>query len=173
MPTVIAFETDRGAVLAADRLAVSDDTVSSRNVDRIAEFDDCGAAAVSDPDQFRRELDVELRAYGDDHGEPPGIEAFTRMATDVAENVGTDAAVAARDDDGTAAVRSVYADGSVIDDAPVALGTGAEMAFGRLEAGVPGDLDEGASFARNLIEGVAERDTRTGDEVDVWTLANA
>ncbi|WP_435118120.1 hypothetical protein [Halolamina sp. C58] len=172
MPTVVAFETEGGAVLAADRLVVDNHTVSSKRAERLAAFDDCGAAAVADPDQFRRELDGKRRAYETDHGENPGIEPFTRMATDAAGTVGTDAAVAARDDEGRARVRAVYADGSVIEDSPVALGTGAELAFGRLEAGVPGELDEAAAFAREVIEGVGERDTRTGGEADVWTLAN-
>jgi|AntRauTorcE11898_2_1112593.scaffolds.fasta_scaffold03192_7 proteasome beta subunit len=172
MPTVVAFETDRGAVVAADRLVVADGTVSSKGAERIADFGDCGGAAVSDPDRFRRELDGERRSYETDHGENPRIEPFTRIASDVAADVGTDAAIAARDEDGDAQVRAVYADGSVIEDARVALGTGAEVAYGRLEAGVPADLDEAATFARELIEGVAERDTRTGDEADVWTLAD-
>ena len=173
MPTVVAFETEGGAVVAADRLVVADGRVSSKRADRIAEFGDCGGAAVADPGEFRRELDGKRRAYEADHGGNPGIEPFTRAATDVARAVGTDAVVAARDGNGDAQVRAVYADGSVIDDSPVALGTGAELAFGRLEAGVPADLDEAAAFAGDLIEGVAERDTRTGDEADVWTLADA
>lgn len=156
--------------MAADRLAVADGTVSSKHAERIADFADCGGAAVSDPDQFRRELDGERRGYETDHGESPAIEPFTRMATEVASDIGTDAAVAARDGRGEALVRAVYADGSVIEDSPVALGTGAELAFGRLENGVPADLDEAAAFARDLIEGVGGRDTRTGDEADVWTL---
>ncbi|GAB7014273.1 Ntn hydrolase family protein [Halolamina salina] len=172
MPTVVAFETEGGAVLAADRLVVDNDTVSSKHADRIAEFGDCGAAAVADPGEFRRELDGKRRAYESDHGENPGIEPFTRMATGIAEAVGTDAAVAARDGEGHAQVRAVYADGSVIDDSPVALGTGAELAFGRLEAGVPSDLDEAETFAREVIEGVAQRDTRTGEDADAWTLTS-
>lgn len=172
MPTVVAFETEGGAVVAADRLVVADGTVSSKHADRIAEFGDCGGAAVSDPDRFRRELDGKCRGYETDHGENPRIEPFTRMATEVAREVGTDAAVAARDESGDAQVRAVYADGSVIEESPVALGTGAELAFGRLEAGIPADLDSAAEFAGDLIEGVGERDTRTGEEADVWTLAD-
>ncbi|MFW5938966.1 MAG: hypothetical protein ACOCSD_02605 [Halolamina sp.] len=173
MPTVVGFETAAGAVIAADRLSVTNDTVSSTHVDRIADFEDCGGAAVTDPDRFRRELDGKRRSYETDHGDAPGIEPFTQLASEVARDVGTDAAVAARDDDGDARVRAVYADGSVIDDSPVALGTGAELVFGRLEAGVPSDLDEAESFAADLLAGVAERDTRTGDEIDVWTLRSA
>jgi len=172
MPTVVAFETEAGAVLAADRLVVNNDTVSSKRAERLAGFGDCGAAAVADPDQFRRELDGKRRAYETDHGENPGIEPFARMATALARDVGTDAAIAGRDEEGRARVRAVYADGSVIDDSPVAIGTGAELAFGRLEAGVPGDLAEAESFAREVIEGVGERDTRTGGDADVWTLAS-
>lgn len=171
MPTVVAFETSDGAILAADRLVVSNNTVSSRNADRIAKFEHCGAAAIAKPDEFRRELDGKLRSYRTDHDEAPGIEPFTRMATVVAKEVGTDAAVAARDKNGTVQVRAVYADGSVIDDSPVALGTGAELAFGQLETGTPNSLDSGETFVRELIEGVADRDTRTGDTVDVLTLA--
>lgn len=173
MPTVVAFETEGGAVLAADRLVVSNDTVSSKRAERLATFGDCGGAAVDDPGEFRRELDGKRREYETDHGGNPGIEPFTQLASEVAGAVGTDAAVLARDDDGHARARAVYADGSVIDDSPVALGTGAELAFGRLEAGVPEGLDEASTFARELIEGVGERDTRTGDEADVWTVADA
>jgi len=173
MPTTVAFETAEGAVLAADRLVVSDDTVSSKSAERIADFADCGAAAVADPDEFRRELDGERREYELEHGENPGIEPFTRMASDVAGAVGTDAAIAARDENGNVHVRAVYADGSVIEDSPVAVGTGAELAFGRLEAGTPDSLDDGAEYARDLIDGVSGRDTRTGEDADVWTLSNA
>lgn len=173
MPTVVAFETEGGAVLAADRLVVSNDTVSSKRAERLAAFGDCGGAAVDDPGEFRRELAGKRREYEADHGETPGIEPFTRLASEVAGTVGTDAAVVARNDDGHTRVRAVYADGSVIDDSPVALGTGAELAFGRLEAGVPEGLEEASTFARELIAGVGERDTRTGDEADVWTLSNA
>lgn len=171
MPTVVAFETSDGAVLAADRLVVSDSIVSSKRGERIADLEDCGAAAVASPDQFRRELDGKHREYKTDHREPPGIEPFTRMASGVASEVGTDAAIVARDNDGVARVRAVYADGSVIDDSPVALGTGAELAFGQLETGTPAALDEGEAFARELIEGVSGRDTRTGESADVWLLA--
>lgn len=172
MPTVIAFETAEGVVIAADRTIVSGTTVASTSADRTLDFEDCGGAVVDNPDQARRELDGKLRSYRTEHGQSPTVEPFTRLAGEVTKEVGTDAAIAARDRDGKATLRAVYADGSVLTDAPLALGTGAELALGRLEGAGPADLEAGAAFASDVLAGVAERDTRTGEEHDVWTLAD-
>jgi len=172
MPTVIAFEAAEGVVVAADRAVIRDNTVASTSAERVLDFEDCGGAVVDDPKTVRRELDAKLRSYCTEHGQSPTIEPFTRMVEAVAGDVGTDAAVAARDSDGTAELRAVYADGSVLTDPPLALGTGAELAIGRLEASRPSDLEEAAAFAEDVLAGVAERDTRTGEEHDVWTLAD-
>lgn len=173
MPTIIAFESDGGVVVAADRTVVRGDTVASKNVDRLLEFDDCGGAVVDDPDETRRQLDVKLREYRTEHGDSPTVEPYTRLLRDVLRDVGTDAVAAARDDSGEAQVRALYANGSVLEDPPLALGTGAELALGRLEASRPSELEAAAEFARDVLAGVAERDTRTGEEHDVWTLADA
>jgi len=172
MPTVIAFESAEGVVVAADRTVVRGNTVASTSADRTLDFEDCGGAVVDDPDHARRELDAKLRKYRTDHGESPTVEPFTRLVQEVAESVGTDAAVGARDEHGEAQLRAVYADGSVLEDPPLALGTGAELALGRLEGAGPEDLDSAEAFARDVLAGVAERDTRTGEAHDVWTLAH-
>lgn len=172
MPTVITFECEGGALVAADRTVVRGSTVASTAAERILDFDDCGGAAVDDPDEVRRQLDAEVRAYRLDHDRSPGIEPVTRMAVEVVREVGTDAVVVARDDDGHATVRAVYADGSVIEDDPLALGSGAELALGQLETAPSLALDEAEAFAREVLAGVAERDPRTGEAVDVWTLAD-
>jgi len=173
MPTIIAFESDDGVVVAADRTAVHGDTVASKNVDRMLEFEDCGGAVVDDPDEARRQLDVKLREYRTEHGESPTIEPYTRLLREVVRDVGTDAVAAARDESGRAQLRSVYAVGSVLKDPPLALGTGAELALGRLEASRPSEPEEAVEFASDVLAGVAERDTRTGEDHDVWTLADA
>lgn len=172
MPTIIAFETSDGVVVAADRTVVEGTTVASTSAERVLDFGDCGGAVVDDPGHARRELDAKLRSYRTEHGESPAVEPFTRLVEEVTREVGTDAAVAARDHDGEAQLRAVYADGSVLEDAPLALGTGAELALGRLEGAGPSDLEAGEAFARDVLAGVAERDTRTGEEHDVWTLAD-
>ncbi len=173
MPTVIAFETGEGVVVAADRTVVRDHSVASTSAERMLAFEDCGGAAVDDPDEVRRQVDVALRSYRQTHDASPTVEPFTRLLRGVVTDVGTDAVAAARDETGAAQVRAVYADGSVLEDPPLALGTGAELALGRLEAARPSGLDAAAEFARELLSGVAERDPRTGDEHDVWTLEDA
>lgn len=172
MPTVIAFEAAEGVVVAADRTIVRGNTVASTSADRTLEFEDCGGAVVDDPDRARRKLDAKLRAYRTKHGDSPTVEPFTSLVQDVVSEVGTDAAIGARDETGEAQLRAVYADGSVIEEPPLALGTGAELALGRLEGAGPSDLETAESFARDVLAAVAERDTRTGDEHDVWTLAS-
>ena len=172
MPTIIAFETAEGVVVAADRTVVRENTVASTSAERTFGFQDCGGAVVDDPDHTRRELDAKLRSYRTEHGDSPTIEPFTRLVQDVAKDVGTDAVVGAHDENGHAQLRAVYADGSVLTEPPLALGTGAELALGRLEGAGPPDLESGAEFARDVLAGVAERDTRTDENHDVWTLAD-
>jgi proteasome beta subunit len=172
MPTVIAFEAAEGVVVAADRTVINGNTVASTSAERVLAFEDCGGAVLDDPKTVRRELDAKLRSYRTEHGHSPTIEPYTRMVETVVGDVGTDAAIAARDSEGTAQLRAVYADGSVLTDPPLALGTGAELALGRLEASRPSDLEDAAAFAENVLAGVAERDTGTGEEHDVWTLRN-
>lgn len=174
MPTVIGFECADGAVVAADRTVVQGDTVASTSQNRLLEFDDCGGAAVDDPDTVRRELDVALREYRGENAQPPDVDAFAAIAEDVTQSVGTDVGLTARDEDGVARVVGVYADGSLVTGSPLALGSGAELALGRLETADPGvSLDEAAELATTILEGVAERDTRTGNDVDVFSLESA
>jgi 20S proteasome alpha/beta subunit len=56
----------------------------------------------------------------------------------------------------------------------MALGSGASLALGQLEAADPDSMSVSAaeSFATELFDAVAERDPGTGDEADVWTLAD-
>lgn len=173
MSTVIAFECDGGAVVAADRTIVRGGTVASENRNRLLEFEGCGGAALGDPDRVRRELDAGLRKYRDERGHPPDIDAFAAIAERVVDDVGTDAALAGRDDNGVARVVAVYADGSILTGSPLALGTGAAGALGRLEgADTDVPLEEAGGLATAVLEDVAERDTGTGTDIDVFQLAS-
>lgn len=171
MPTVIGFECADGAVVAADRTVVQGGTVASTSQNRLLEFDGCGGATVDDPDVVRRRLDAALREYRGENEDPPDVDAFAAIARDVLRSVGTDAGLVARDEDGVARVVGIYADGSLVPGSPLALGTGAEVAHGRLEtADADVSLEEAAELATTVLQGVAERDSRTGDDVDVFRL---
>lgn len=176
MGTIIGFECDGGAVLAADSTLVRGDTVVSRSADHLFAFDGVGAAVVGSPggvDAFEREFDAELRSYRTEKGEP-SLDAVERMAATVAESAGVDVLLAARDAEGVARIREIHRDGSALEDPLGAMGSGAELALGALE---PADRDvpvsEGETLAREVLEAVAERDPSTGGDVDVWSLADA
>jgi proteasome beta subunit len=192
MATIVGVRCRDGIVLAGDRLQVRDGRVESRNRQHVFDFDldgDAvgGAAVGSDVDRFADRLGGELRSYRLERGPVP-LAAVERMGSDVASETGSEAIVAARDrdhdedenggggggGDGRAALRALYSDGSTLSDSPVVFGSGASLALGQLEAA---DLDamsvdDCESFLRETFGAVAERDPGTGEEVDVWTLAD-
>jgi proteasome beta subunit len=182
MSTIVGLRCRDGVVLAGDRVLVRDGRVESRNRRHVFDFgfdpDDAGTAAVgSDVGRFADRLESELRSYRLERG-PVAIAAVERVGSEVASETGTEAIVAAREDDagdeGRAAVRAIYADGSTLADPPMALGSGASLALGQLETA---DLDSlsvaGAeAFVRELFGNVAERDPGTGDDIDVWTAVD-
>jgi proteasome beta subunit len=178
MSTIVGIRCRDGVVLAGDRVLVRDGRVESRNRPHVLDLDrdDVGAAAVgSDVDRFADRLENELRSY-DLEREGVSIAALERIGSEVADDVGVESIVAARDDEtGRAALRSLAADGSVLSDSPVALGSGTSLALGQLEAA---DLDamsvsDAEAFVRDLFEAVAQRDPGTGAEIDVRTLQDA
>ena len=186
MATIVGVRCRDGVVLAGDRLQVRDGRVESRNRQHVFDFDldgDAvgGAAVGSDVDRFADRLGGELRSYRIERGPVP-LAAVERMGSDVASETGSEAIVAACDHDedengggdGRAALRALYPDGSTLSDSPVVFGSGASLALGQLEAA---DLDamsvdDCESFLRETFGAVAERDPGTGEEVDVWTLAD-
>jgi proteasome beta subunit len=175
MATIVGARCRNGVVLGGDRLLVRDGRIASRSRTHVFDLDRVGvgvAAVGADVDRFVDRLDGELRAYRHER-DTVSVEALERIASEVAGATGIEAIVATRDGD-RAALRRVSADGSTLSDSPMALGSGASLALGQLEAADPDSLSasEAASFVRELFGTVAERDPGTGDEVDVWTLAD-
>lgn len=176
MTTVIGFTCVDGAVIAADRTIVRDGRIQSRNRQRVYDFDDWGLAIASDEATgIRDRVEVEVREYETREGGTPSIDTLGRLAGDVASDTNGSFIVVGRDDQGEASVLAIHDDGSRIEDSPLALGDGVDLALGALEGADTTDLStsEAADLARDTIKNVAERDTATGDEVDVWTLENA
>ena len=180
MATIVGVRCRDGIVLAGDRLQVRDGRVESRNRQHVFDFDldgDAvgGAAVGSDVDRFADRFGGELRSYRLERGPVP-LAAVERIGSDVASETEHEAIVAARDhdEDGRAALRALYPDGSTLSDSPAVFGSGPSLALGQLEAA---DLDamsvdDGGSFLQETFGAVAERDPGTGEEVDVWTLAD-
>lgn len=174
MGTVIAIESEGGVVIAGDTRETRGGTVRSDNVKRVFDLGGAGTGAVGeagDVDEFGRRLASEVRNRKLETDRDPDIGWIARAAAEVAEATGVEAVVGAPDDEGVPRVRRVGPDGSVLEDTTVALGTGAQLALGRLEdADLDRTLEETATLAREVVDTVSNRDTETGGDVDVWTL---
>ena len=176
MGTILGIATPAGVVLAGDRRHAKGSTVTSDGVQRVHDFGRVGAASVGGPGavrSFASQLEADLRAYETEHGEPMPLDRVAHVAAGLASDAGVDALVAARTDDGSAGLRELGQDGSLVHTERSALGSGAPIAFGRLESDVADDdLDAVAAFARETMATVADRDTETGPESDTYRLAS-
>lgn len=166
-----------GAVVGSDRRTTGDGTVTGDSLRRLVVVDGAAAVAAGDPgsvEAFLGRVERAVREHRTREGEPPGVGRLARVAADEAEAAGVEAVVVARDDGGAAALRAATADGGVLADRVVAFGTGAPVALGRLE-GLPedADLDAAEAAVREALERAADRDSETGETVDVWRLADA
>lgn len=172
MSTIVGIECADGVLLAGDRLLVRNGTVESRSKERVFTVDGVGAACVgpgSRIDEFGRRFESEVRSYRTERGEM-GIDPLATKLSSVADEEGVEVIVAARDD-GIARLRAIGADGSVLDDSPAARGSGAPMLLGALDEDET-DLDTAESRVRDAFDAVADRDPKTGDDIDTWRLEN-
>lgn len=177
MGTVVALKSQDGVVIAGDSHAVTEENVTSKGIERVFDFDGIGAGAVGntgDIQEFRRQLEKELRSSRIEQGEDMDVDKLPRIAARHAKSANVAAVVATHGSDGTARLRKVGSDGEVLDTTPIAIGTGVEIAFGRLET-VSSDvkLDEAKSIASDTLEAVGERDADSGGEIIVWSLRNS
>jgi proteasome beta subunit len=175
MSTIVGTRCRDGAVVAGDRVLVRDGRIASRSRQHVFDLDDVGVAAVgTDVDRFADRLESELRSYRLERGSV-SLSTLERLASDVARETATEAVVATHDEDGAVALRSLATDGSALSDPPMALGSGASLALGQLEATGFASLSVAAAetAVRELFEAVAERDPGTGDGIDVWTAVDS
>lgn len=174
MRTVVALDAREGVVIAGDTRAVTGGTVTSQHVQRVFDLEDVGVGVVGDTGDiqtFRRRFEDELRtARFDDPGNVT-VDKLARIAARQAEGTNVGAVVATHDADGTARLREVGADGQVLETEAMALGTGAEIAYGRLET-VDSDvgIDDAISTVSEILETVRSRDSESGGDIDVWSL---
>jgi len=175
MATIVGIECADGVLLAGDRTLATDGTIRSTDKRHVFDFGAVGAAAVGSAgavDTFSRELEAEVRQYRTERSEPVRVDPLARMASSLSSRTGAEAIVAAPDADGAPRLRVVYGDGSVVDDDRGALGSGAALALGQLDAAGDLTLADAADLVEDLFAAVAERDPGTGTDVDVYRLPN-
>lgn len=176
MGTVVGVRLADGVALAADKRATGGSTVRSESVEKLFAFDGAEAGAVAagetGPIQtFGRKLDTEVRQRGTEQGSPIRIDPLSRLAGELASETGIEAVVAARDGDGAARMRAIDSAGGELDEPVVAQGTGAQFALGQLDGmdrGIP--VGKASEVLESMFERIAERDTETGEDCEVWTL---
>lgn len=170
MGTVVAIESDNVVAIAGDTRTVDGGTVTG-TATRVFALDTAAVGVVGkqgDVQAFERRVESELDEQRLKRGEDLEIDEVARIAARHAEAAAVDAVISAMDREGTARLRQVGSDGRVLDDDRVALGSGAQVAYGQLEG--LGSVDDPADAARAVVETVIERDTATGGDVDVLTV---
>ncbi|PSP40348.1 20S proteasome subunit A/B [Halobacteriales archaeon QH_2_66_30] len=173
MGLVVALESEPGVAIAGDARVTEDGTVRSEERRRVFDFGTVGVGAVGDGgalDQFQHRFGTALRSREFEVEQGPDIEGVARIAARQAEHASVDAAVAARDADGTPRLREVGAAGEILDGPAVALGGGTAPALGRLESVSPTGIDDLVAAVRDVVGTVAQRDADVGGDVEVWTL---
>ncbi|MDH5020067.1 Ntn hydrolase family protein [Halobacterium rubrum] len=174
MGTVVAVEVEDGVAVAANTGAVADGTAMDEGARRLFAFDAAvvGAAGEQgDVDEFSRQIDRVVRDLDVGSSRDADVRSLGRRVADTADDLGVEAAVAARDDDGRARLSRVDASGASARTDTVALGTGVEPALGRLESADPGvDLDEAVALAREGVRAARARDPETVGDIEVAEL---
>lgn len=176
MSTVVAIASDSGVAIAGDTRRVEDRTVTSGRLGRVYDFGGAGAGVVGEPtgiQAFGRQLESELRTWRLEREYEIEIDALARIVSRLAGETDVEAAVGARDADGTARLGGVSADNRVLEGPVIALGSGTETALGKLETVDPGPgIDDIASTARSVVRTAVESDVASGGTIDVWSLDN-
>lgn len=175
MATIVGVQTEDGAVLAGDRLLVQGGTVRSEDKRHVFDLGEAGAAAVGESgvvDEFHRRLESKVQSHEVEADEPMGLTRLANVASGLADDEGVEAVVAGRED-GTAGLRGIGSDGSILTDDVVVLGSGAQVALGVLESREEGlGLADAEEVARDAVETASDRDIDTGGEVDTYRLAD-
>jgi proteasome beta subunit len=174
MSTVVAIRSEAGVAIAGDTQTSNDGVVSSDGLRRVFDIRGVGAGVVGETDaiqEFERQFEAALRDREFETSDGLEIESVARIAAREAENADVTTIVAARDSEGTPRIREVHTDGSILEESTIAIGTGAALALGQLEATRLGnDIDDLTAAVRDVIAVVIERDVDTGGDIVVWTL---
>jgi proteasome beta subunit len=172
MSTVLGIACAGGVVIAGDRVVARAGRVRSRSRRHVHDLGAVGVGVVCDDvEGFVDRLDADVRSYRTERG-PLGIDALARLAGDRAADFDATVLVTAPDDDDRPALRAVDPDGGVTAERVAAIGSGAALALGSLEAGhdPTAALDDADGLARRTLAAVAERDPGTGGPIDTYRL---
>lgn len=185
--TTVGIVCRDGIVLAADKRATAGDLIADKRAQKIYEITPklalTTAGTVSDVQLLVKLLRAELALKKiRTEREPNTKEAANLLAGMVYENIrklsmipGISHFLFAGIDDSGFHLYDIYADGSLTESRDfVSSGSGSVMAYGVLETLYKEDLsaDEGVKLAVKSINAAVQRDTNSGNGIDVVTITS-
>jgi len=178
--TTIGIVCKEGVILASEKRVSYGYMVMSKTGKKTFRITDrVGAACaglVADMQMLVREIEANAKLYELDHGRKISVRATAKtMSTILFQRryfpYITQTIVGGMDDEG-ASVYILDPLGSVIPDKFAAVGSGAEIAIGILEAAYKDgmDLEEGRELTIRAMKSALARDTASGNGVDILTI---
>ena len=178
--TTVGLVCDKGVVLAAEKRVSYGFYVMSRAGKKVFKITDrIGAACagmVADMQILVRELEARARLYLYEVGRPMSVRAAAKLMSNIlfAQRLSpllTQTIVGGMDDEGPV-LYVLDPLGSLVPDKYAAVGSGAEIALGVLEADYRDGLSvgEGRELALRAIKSAISRDAISGDGVDMLVI---
>ena len=178
--TTVGLKVEEGVVLASEKRVSYGFTVTSKSAKKIFKISDhlgiACAGLIGDMQAIARSLRAELKLYELDTNRKMSIKAAAKLLANILFSqrympLMSETLVGGVDDTGPH-LFVLDAIGSLIEDDYAALGSGATIAIGILEASYRKDMsvDEAKGLAIKAVRAAIERDALSGDGIDVLTI---
>lgn len=178
--TTVGVRVEEGVVLASEKRVSYGFTVTSKSAKKIFKISDhlgiACAGLIGDMQAIARSLRAELRLYELDTNRKMSVRAAAKLLANMLFSqrympLMSETLVGGVDDTGSH-LFVLDAIGSLIEDDYAALGSGATIAIGILEAGYRKDMnvDEARGLAIKAVRAAIERDALSGDGIDVLAI---
>jgi len=178
--TTIGLVCNNGVILASEKRVSYGYLIMSKTGKKVFKItDNIGAACagiVADMQMLIREIEANAKLYELDHSRKISVRATAKLMSNVLFQRRyfpfiTQTIVGGMDDDG-AGVYILDPLGSVIPDKYAAVGSGAEIAIGVLEAAYKDglSLEEGKELTIRTMKAALARDTASGNGVDIFLI---
>ena len=178
--TTIGLRVEEGVVLVSEKRVSYGFTVTSKSAKKIFKISDhlgiACAGLIGDMQAIARSLRAELKLYELDTNRKMSIKAAAKLLANILFSqrympLMSETLVGGVDDTGPH-LFVLDAIGSLIEDDYAALGSGATIAIGILEASYRKDMsvDEAKGLAIKAVRAAIERDALSGDGIDVLTI---
>ncbi|MEM0239942.1 MAG: archaeal proteasome endopeptidase complex subunit beta [Candidatus Nezhaarchaeales archaeon] len=178
--TTVGVKVDSGVVLSSEKRVSYGFTVTSKSAKKIFKITDylgiACAGLIGDMQAIARSLRAEVRLYELDLNRRMPIKAAAKLLANILFSqrympLMSETLVGGIDDTGPH-LYVLDAIGSLIEDDYAALGSGATIAIGILEANYRKDMtvDEAKNLAIRAVRAAIERDALSGDGIDLLII---